>query len=399
MPKKIFYAIIILLFILSVGAAFYFLKIKKSNLITGVIATPGVTDTEILIGSSSALTGHAGYLGTNYLHGAMTRINQINEEGGVNGRKIKLIAYDDQYDPPKTIINTQKLISEDKVFALFNYVGTPTAVKIIPIVEGAKIPLVGLFTGANTLREPFRKYIFNIRASYYQETELAIRYFVDNLGLKKIAVFYQVDAYGLDGLEGTKIALKKRGLEVVATGSYERGTTKVEDAAKSILSSGAEAVVMVGTYSPTAKFVKLVKQANPKMSFHSVSFVGPEEFVRELEGKTENVFVTQVVPPLYKSEILDSVEKYKEGFKKYYPEEEPTLGGLEGYINAKILIEGIRRCKTILTREDLIKALESIKDYSVGISAAVTFGENDHNGLDKVYLTSIKNGEFVFVSI
>jgi len=363
------------------------------------ITAPGVTDIEILIGSSSALSGHAGQLGTRYINGAMARINQINEEGGIYGRKIRVISYDDQYDPPKAVENTQKLINEDKVFALFNYVGTPTAVQVIPIVEEAKVPLVGLFTGANVLREPVNKYIFNIRASYYQEIEHAIKYFVDKLGLKKVAVFYQADDYGMDGLEGTKIALEKRGLEPVVLGSYIRGTMDVEEAVNAITESEAEAVVMVGTYSPTAKFVKLVKEKTPKMIFHSVSFVGPEELVRELEGYTENVFVTQVVPPLYQTELLDSVEKYNENLAKYYPGESPSFGGLEGFVNAKVLVEGLRRCGGNLTREGLIEALESIKDYSAGIGAAVTFSENDHQGLDKVYLTAVENGEFVFVYI
>ncbi len=363
------------------------------------ITAPGVTDIEILIGSSSALSSHAGQLGTRYINGAMARINQINEEGGIYGRKIRVISYDDQYDPPKAVENTQKLINEDKVFALFNYVGTPTAVQVIPIVEEAKVPLVGLFTGANVLREPVNKYIFNIRASYYQEIEHAIKYFVDKLGLKKVAVFYQADDYGMDGLEGTKIALEKRGLEPVALGSYIRGTMDVEEAVQAITESEAEVVVMVGTYSPTAKFVRLVKPQKPNMIFHSVSFVGPEEFVTELEGHTENVFVTQVVPPLYQTELLDSVEKYNENLAKYYPGESPSFEGLEGFVNAKVLVEGLRRCGGNLTREGLIEALESIRDYSAGIGAAVTFGGNDHQGLDKVYLTAIEDGNFIFIYV
>ena len=359
------------------------------------ITVPGVTDTEIIIGSSSALSGHAGQLGTNYIHGAMARINQINEEGGIYGRAIRVISYDDQYDPPKAVENTQKLINEDKVFALFNYVGTPTAVMVIPIVEEAEVPLIGLFTGANVLREPVKKYIFNIRASYYQEIEHAMKHFVDKLGLNKVAVFYQADDYGMDGLQGTEIALEERGLEPVALGSYTRGTMNVEQAVEAITESEAEIVVMVGTYSPTAKFVKLVKDKEPEMIFHSVSFVGPEEFVKELEGHTDSVFVSQVVPPLHYTELLDSVEKYVENLAKYYPGESPSFEGLEGFVNAKVLAEGLRRCGGNLTREGLIEALESIRDYSAGIGAAVTFSENDHQGLDKVYLTSIEDGEFI----
>ena len=173
----------------------------------------------------------------------------------------------------------------------------------------------------------------------------------------------------------------------------------VEEAVQAITESEAEVVVMGGTYSPTAKFVRLVKSQKPNMIFHSVSFVGPEEFVTELEGHTENVFVTQVVPPLYQTELLDSVEKYNENLAKYYPGESPSFEGLEGFVNAKVLVEGLRRCGGNLTREGLIEALESIRDYSAGIGAAVTFGENDHQGLDKVYLTAIEDGNFIFIYV
>ena len=156
---------------------------------------------------------------------------------------------------------------------------------------------------------------------------------------------------------------------------------------------------MVGTYSPTAKFVRLVKSQKPQMIFHSVSFVGPEEFVKELEGHTDNAFITQVVPPLHYTELLDSVGKYVENLTKYYPGESPSFGRLEGFVNAKVLVEGLRRCGGNLTREGLIEALESIRDYSAGIGAAATFGENDHQGLDKVYLTAIEDGNFVFIYV
>lgn len=398
MSKKIFITSVVLLIIAS-GAIFVYFKTPKPESSGARDVVPGVTATEIIIGSSSALSGQVGYLGSDYIKGAMTRINQINEEGGIYGRKIRVIAYDDQYDPPKTVANTQKLIEEDKVFALFNYTGTPTAVKIIPMVEEKKIPLVGLLTGANALREPFRKYIFNIRASYYQETELAVAYFTEDLGLKNIGVFYQSDAYGLDGLEGAKIALQKRGKEPVAAASFVRGTMDVEEAAESVVNSGAEAVIMVGTSSPSAKFVKLVKQKNPKMFFHSVSFVGPEEFMKDLESSTENVFVTQVIPPVneYEAKLFEGVALYRNAFKKYYPGENPTFGGGEGFINARILIEALRRSGKDLTREKFMESLESIRDYSVGIGASVNFGPNDHQGMGSVYLTIIKDGKFTLI--
>lgn len=259
--------------------------------------TPGVSEHEILIGSSLALGGHAGYLGTQTLHGALSYINYVNEQGGIHGRKIKIIAYDDGYDPPRCVANTQKLIVDDNVFSLFCYVGTPTTVKIIPMVENAKIPLVGMFTGANALRDPLSKYLINVRASYYQETGAAVKHLVEDLDIKKVAVFYQYDAYGFDGLKGTELALQKYGLAPVARGSYIRGTLEVEEGLGKIMASEAEAVVMIGTYDPCAKFIKLSRARGFDPIFYNVSFVGANELARRLGKDGEGVIITQVVPP------------------------------------------------------------------------------------------------------
>ncbi len=363
-------------------------------------SVPGVTDTEILLGSSLALSGHASFLGTQTLHGALSYLNHINEQGGIHGRKIKVIAYDDGYDPPRCVANTQKLINEDKIFAFFCYVGTPTSVKIIPIVEEARIPLLGLFTGANALREPFKRYIINVRASYYQETRAAVKHFVEDLGIKKIAVFYQYDAYGFDGLTGTEIALKKYGLAPVATGTYIRGTLNVEDGLNKIIPSGAEAVIMVGTYDPCAKFIKLAKSKGLSPIFHNVSFVGGDELARKLGKEGEGVIITQVVPPPEAPEartLLWGAEEYCNLLKKYYPEDEPSFVGLEGYINARALVEGLRRAGRDLNREKFIDAIDSIQDYSLGIANTLTFGPDDHQGLERVYFTQIRDGKFIML--
>jgi ABC-type branched-subunit amino acid transport system substrate-binding protein len=198
----------------------------------------GITHDRILVGASLALGGHAGYLGTQTLHGALTYIQYVNDMGGIHGRKIHVIAYDDGYDPPRCVTNTQKLIVQDKVFALFCYVGTPTTVKILPLIDEARIPVVGMFTGANALRQPHHRYVINVRASYYQETGAAVKYLVEKMKLTRIAVFYQYDAYGFDGLKGTEIALRPYGLVPVATGTYIRGTLDVADGFQKIKAAG-----------------------------------------------------------------------------------------------------------------------------------------------------------------
>ena len=361
----------------------------------------GVTAKEIVIGSSLALSGHASFLGAQTLIGAMCYLNHVNESGGVNGRSIRVIAYDDGYDPPLCVANTQKLIVDDQVFALFCYVGTPTTVKIIPLVNEARIPLLGMFTGANALREPFSRYIVNVRASYYQETAEAVRRFVEDLGLTRIAVFYQYDAYGFDGLKGTELALKRFGLAPVARGAYTRGTLKVEKGLEAIMEAKAEAVIMIGTYEPCAKFIRLARERGFNPMFHNVSFVGPEELARLLGNAGDGVFVTQVVPPPDSSHaqaLHRSAGEYARLLARYHPGRQPNSVGLEGFINAKVLVEGMRRAGPQLTREGFIDALESISDFDPGIEQTLTLSPTDHQGFDRVYFTRLEHGRFVLVT-
>ena len=362
-----------------------------------ILPAPGVTSDEIVIGSSLALGGHAGFLGTQYLHGAMCLIKQINDEGGIHHRKIKLIAHDDGYDPPRCVANTNRLIHKDNVFSLFCYVGTPTTVKIIDIVEKTKTPLLGIFSGADKLRFPFRHYIFNVRSSYYHETNAIVRYFVEKKGLQRIAVFYQYDDYGFDGLKGTQIALQKHNLSPVATGSFVRGTIEIEDALDKIRSSKAEAVIMIGTYSPCAEFIKEARASGYNPLFHNVSFVGGDKLVQELGDLAEGVLITQVVPPPTERLLLPACEQYSRLLAKYYSQDNPNFVGFEGFINARILIEALRRAGRDISREGFIRALESIKEHYVGIGAVINFGPRDHQGMDDVYLTQVKDGQLQLI--
>ncbi len=364
-------------------------------------SVPGVTPGEVLLGSSLALKGHASFLGTQTLSGAMSYLNHVNEQGGVHGRTIRVVAYDDSYDPPMCLANTQKLIIEDQVFALFCYVGTPTTVKVLPLIEEARIPLLGMFTGANALREPFSRFLINVRASYYQETAAAVRHLVDDLGLKKIAVFYQYDAYGFDGLTGTELALKRFNLAPVTAGSYNRGTLDVQEGLNKITASGAEAVAMIGTYDPCAKFIRLVHEQGFRPLFYLVSFVGADELARRLENqKGITVVMSQVVPPPDRrdpSPLLTGPEGYVTLLKRYYPQDQPNFVGFEGFINARVLVEGLQRAGAELTREGFIDAIESIHDLSLSPDITIAFSANDNQGLDRVHFTRLENGQFSLI--
>ncbi|MBI4805970.1 MAG: ABC transporter substrate-binding protein [Desulfovibrio sp.] len=362
----------------------------------------GVTQDEIRIGASLPLSGHASYLGQETLRGAVAYLDFVNAQGGVHGRKIRLITRDDGYDPPRCVANTQQLVVEDQVFALSCYVGTPTTTKILPMLVDAKVPLVGAFTGAYDLREPFQRYVINVRPSYYQETSSAVKHFVDDLGTKRIGVFYQFDAYGFDGLKGTELALRSYGLAPVARGSYARGTMDVEEGLAKILEGGAQAVVIIGTSAPSAKFIKLAMEKDPDLIFYAVSFVGAEEIAKALgPDEKARVLVSQVMPPPDLPEtqaLLWGVREYDDLLRQSAPGHPPTAVGLEGFINAKVLVEGLKRAGPQLDRERFIEAVESIRDFSLGLANTLGYAPGDHQGLERVYFTKLESGRFVLVT-
>jgi len=362
--------------------------------------TPGVTDDAILIGSSSALDGHAGFLGTQYTLGSKAWFNVINATGGVHGRKIEFLTYDDGYEPERTIENTGKLISEDQVFMLFDYVGTPTSVQIIDPVHEHNIPAFGFFTGAEALRTPFRPDIFHVRASYYSEAEGAIAYFVDHLGFDRIAVMYQDDAFGQAVLAGVQLSMRKRGLEIIATDTFTRGSLELDRPIETISQSSAQAVILVGTYTPLAKFIKGVHRAGAQPYFHTVSFVGSEAFGKAIlengvdSSQFERIIVTQVVPSPG-SDSLKTVVEYREHLDKSYPGETPNYVSLEGYINARVLTDILQQAGSELTREKLVRTIESLSRSDIGIGKPLTYGVFDHSGLDGIYYSRLdQDGHF-----
>jgi len=358
------------------------------------VATPGITADTILIGSSSALGGHAGFLGTQYTLGSKVWFSEINAAGGIHGRKIEFLTYDDGYEPERTIANTAKLISEDQVFMLFDYVGTPTSVKIIDPVHEAGIPALGFFTGAEALRTPFRPKLFHVRASYYAEAEGAIAYFVDHLGFSKIAMMYQDDAFGLAVLAGVQLSLRKRDLEIVASDTFIRGTSDVEPSVDTILGSGAEAVIMVGTYNPLAKFIRMIHENDFFPYFHTVSFIGSEAFGEAIlnqgidSSQYQKIIVTQVVPSPG-SENLATIVEYREHLEKFSPGETPNYVSLEGYINARVLTEALQRTGRELDRQKFMRTLEQMSGVELGIGKPLNYGELDHNGLDSIYYSRL----------
>jgi branched-chain amino acid transport system substrate-binding protein len=363
------------------------------TLVSPAWSESGVTDTEILIGSCSALEGPANFLGTQTVLGAKAYLNHVNDQGGVHGRQIKLVAYDDSYEPAKAIECFNRL-KQESVFAAAFFVGTPTGAKHAPMAESAKIPLVGLFTGAQLLHEPFKRYVINVRASYYDEAREQVDNLWNVMGVRKIGVIYQDDAFGVTVLEGVKQALKKYNAAPVAQASFPRNTLDVNRSIELVRAATPEAVVMVGPYAPIAEIVKQGRAAGWNPLYLTVSFVGTEAFIKAAGKDGEGTVITQVVPP-YNRTDLPSVAFYHEALKKYFPDAQPNFVSLEGFVDAMVLVEGLKGAGRSLTREKLIEAIESIKDLDIGLGPQLklTYGPQDHKGFDTVYYTVVRDGQ------
>lgn len=358
----------------------------------------GITKDSITFGSSLALSGHAGFLGTQYLHGALTYFKEVNLNGGIHGRKIQIIALDDQYNPTKTIANTQKLIHEEQVFALVNYVGTPTSAAVKPIIEKSGVPAFGFFTGAEILREPTSRNIFHLRDSYFAEAEGAVSYFVDHLGFEKIGVLYQEDAFGLSVLKGIQKALLKRDLEPEVTDTYVRGSMDLDDSLERINAANVDVVMMVGTYSPLAKFIKKTHEIGNYPFFSTVSFVGSEAFARELvevqqiaKSQHEKIIVTQVVPSPY-SEKYSVIWDYLSLSLKFFLEDRPNYVAFEGFLNAMVVAVALKKCGEDPTRSKFIQELEKLQNYDLGIAKSISYDQNDHRGITGIYYSRLGAG-------
>ncbi len=356
---------------------------------------PGVTDKEILIGSCSALEGPSRTLGTQTVDGAKTYFSLVNEEGGVHGRKLRLVAYDDSYDPAKTQACFDQLMA-DKVFALGFFVGTPTAVKYLPMAEANKIPVVGLFTGAQTLYVPLRHWVVNVRASYFDETREQIDGVWKTLNYRKIGVIYPDDAFGAAVLDGVKEALKAHQSEPIAVASYPRQTSNVSGAINSVRAANPQAVVVVGPPNTVAPILKRAHVDGWKPLFLTVSFVGTDELIAEAGTDADGTVITQVVPPYYLTD-LKSVALYRRSLAQYFPSERPSFVSLEGFVDAMVLVEGLKRAGKELTREGLVHGIESIHEMDLGLGPdlKLDYSPKDHKGFDHVIPTVIVGGRAV----
>jgi len=352
---------------------------------------PGVSPDKILIGQAAVFSGPAAQLGIQMRNGIKAYFDAVNEKGGVHGRKLELVTEDDRYEATVAPQASKKLIEEHKVFALVGYVGTPTGAQHLPVVTQAKVPLVGMFTGAEALRVPMNRYVFHVRASYYDETEKIVEQVVSTGG-KKISVFYQNDAYGEAGRKGTELALEKRKMKIHSQGTVERNTVAVEAAAKAIHATQPDAVVMISAYTSIAAFVRQMQKLGSGATFYNVSFVGSKALSEALGKDGVGVAISQVVPFPWGTAV-PVVKEYQAAAKKAGLKD-VDFSALEGFLSAKVLVEGLKRTGRDLNREKFVDTMEKM-DVDLG-GFHVAYSPKTHAGSKFVDLTIIaRDGKFL----
>jgi ABC-type branched-subunit amino acid transport system substrate-binding protein len=348
----------------------------------------GVSADTILFGQAAALEGPSSALGKGMRQGILAAFAEVNARGGIYGRKLKLISRDDGYDPDRSVAQTRKLIEEDGIFALIGAVGTPTSIATVPIARETNVPFIGPFTGAEFLRAPELRNVVNIRASYSAEAEAWIKHLTEDLNVKSIAIFYQDDAFGRDGLAGVKRALSSRGLELTAEGTFERNTRAVAAALRVIKRAEPEAVVMVGTYGPCAEFIKLAHKQGFDPTFVNISFVGANALARELGPDGNGVIVSQVVPFPWDTS-LKVVADYQAAEKALDPSLTPDFVSLEGYLSGRLVATALEMAGPNPSRADLLRIINDVGGFDIS-GYVVMLGARMRDAPARVFLTVIQ---------
>jgi branched-chain amino acid transport system substrate-binding protein len=356
------------------------------------LAENGVTNDEIVLGQSTALTGPLTELGRDSSIAAKAYFDYVNANGGINGRKIRLITLDDGYSTEKGIENAKRLIEKEKVFALFNMISTPTNMALLPIITKANIPNIAPYSGAEALRKPFNRLIFHVRASYNDEISKIVEH-MGIRGIDAVSVLYQNNAFGKAGLDGAKLALAKHNVHLVDVTTIENDATDAGKAAATIHQGKVKAVIMITAGKPSVEFIKAYNKIESGMQYFMISVMGSGSAVKALEGNGTGAVVSQVGPFPFSS-TMPIIHEYqtimtKMGIKNY------SFASMEGFVDAKVTVEGLRRAGTNLTREKFIAAMESLQNFDMD-GYWINFNKTSHEGSNFVDLTVIrKNGQFM----
>jgi branched-chain amino acid transport system substrate-binding protein len=358
-------------------------------------AEPGLGPRSILIGQSASFSGPSGDLGREFRQGAHYAFNEVNARGGVHGRQIITVYRDDGYEPGRTRVNTQKFLEQDKVFALFGYVGTAPVISALPLLERYRIPLIAPVTGAQVIRSPLNRFVFNLRASYHQEIVKLVDY-LNRYGREAIAIVYQDDAFGRDGLQGLYKALAPVGRKPVAMETVQRNSTDTREAARRVALSKPEAVLLASSYATNASFIKNYRELDSTAQIFNLSFVGSNALARALpQHLRHGIGVMQVVPFPWDAR-LPIVRDYQMAMKHINASSNLGFSSLEGYMAAQFFIQALEQAGPNPTREGLMRALNDLHNKDLGGFPLETQMAS-RNGASFVELTFLngQNGSFI----
>ncbi len=361
-----------------------------STFALGAHAEEGVTDSSVTFGQVAALEGPAAALGTGMRQGILAAFEEANANGGVHGRQLELESRDDGYEPDRSVAHVEAIIADNNHLGLIGAVGTPTSSATQPVATAADMPFIGPFTGAGFLRDASHGNIYNVRATYAAETEAWIQHLVDEQGMENIAILYQDDGFGRVGLSGVTAALEKRGMSLVAEGTYTRNTVAVKSALLDIRKAKPDAVVMVGAYKPIAEFIKLSRKMKFEPTFVNISFVGSKALAGELGDAGEDVIISQVVPFPW-DDSVPVVAEYQAALKAVDAAAEPGFVSLEGYIVGRLAIEALEAAGKDVTRASYLEAFAGLRDVDIS-GLVLSYGPGDNQGMGEVFLTRITAG-------
>ncbi len=349
----------------------------------------------IKLGSSLPLSGITKRIGLSVRDGANVYFRYANEKKLLGDYSIEFICYDDKYEPELTKDNLKKLLTDDQVFSLFGFVGTPTIKSVLPIIDDHDTPFIAPFTGASFLRKKARKNFINFRASYQEEIEKILKYLIYTKKLTRFSIFYQSDDYGDEGYIATINALNKVDLKLVSDGTYKRNTISIQQALTSIREAKPEAIIMVGSYKPVAHFVKKYRELGLENTlFCNLSFVDADALVSELEFKTKNIIFSQIVPS-YNNRTIPIIVEYQKLMNRYAPSVEFGFVSLEAFLSAKISVYALSQMSDKSDKELFIKKLQQIKgDVLEGLYLRYKDRQLSHN----VYLFEHKNYNFSLIN-
>ena len=348
-------------------------------------AEPGVSDGEIVIGQSCTLSGPLAPLAMEMRQGATWYIEQVNAKEGVHGRKLKVLTLDDAYDPKRTAQNVRQLIEQDNAFALFNLSGTPTVLAALPILTEHKVPLVAPFTGSDALRKNFSRYVFNVRASYADEIDQIVRHLA-TVQLSKVGVAYFDNPFGQGGLGAARAAAKKYGISVAAVAPLQADGTGLDAAVTAIVQERPAAIIMATAGKITSDFIAAYLRAGPGTQFYALSVISSQQLIRDLGDRSRGVAIAQVMP--YPWGGATSVARELTEMARTKAATDVTYNHMEGFISAKVLVEGLRRAGKSLTRDSFIRGLESMREVDLG-GYVVRFSDHSHNGSSYVELSVV----------